>query len=116
MKKLLAIVVLGLLWSASVYADCTDDLDFENKWYNVKYPYQEFTFKNKSKNTIEILTTGIYAKNSKDIVIEWNKAPIIVFGYRQLTFSKPYLGNLNPDILGNRYYTCRYTNDFDYIK
>ena len=113
MKKLLGILVLSLLLSGNVYADCFDDLDFESKWYDVKYPYQEFTFKNKSKNTIEIVKTGIYAKDSKDIVIEWNDIPTIVFGYRQVTFSFGYLGNLNPDILGKRYYACKYNYDYD---
>ena len=71
MKKIFSsILVLGLLLSGNAYADCFDDIDFSTEWFDVKHPYQNFTFKNKSKKTIEITKYGIYAKGSKDIVIE----------------------------------------------
>tara|TARA_A100001015_G_scaffold243356_1_gene278280 strand:- start:131 stop:472 length:342 start_codon:yes stop_codon:yes gene_type:complete len=111
-KKLIILFFFSLSFSWSAYADCYNDLDVEHKWYDVKYPYQQFTFKNKSKNIIEITRVGIYAKGTKDVVIQWDTQQI-VFDYRQITFSYHYLGDLNPDILGERYYACKYNYDFE---
>lgn len=111
-RKILFIAISSLFFFSLVKADCIDDLTFSNTWYDVKYPYQEFTFKNKSKNTIEIIKTGIYAKGTTDVVIQWDN-PTIVFGYRQITFSFHYLGDLNQDVLGKRFYSCKYNYDYD---
>ena len=65
MKKLLGILVLGLLWCNVVYADHCG-LDFDRSWnWNDDKTWMEWSFKNKTDKAITILSTGLKTRDKK---------------------------------------------------
>ena len=69
MKKLLGIMVLGLLLSSNAFAGCRDDV--EMKWSIKDDRFVRFTFLNNSNNTINVYEYGILTPDSK--LIKKNK-------------------------------------------
>tara|TARA_B100001250_G_scaffold262289_1_gene225954 strand:+ start:357 stop:773 length:417 start_codon:yes stop_codon:yes gene_type:complete len=107
MKKLLGIVVLGLLWSNIAFAGCLADLDRKLTWKdnNVSVEWQ---IKNKTKNSIVITTLGLWASDNKTVMKEdTTEYYIKPFGVRNITV---WFGdiNLDDDIRGSFFTGCKY--------
>ena len=80
MKKILAIIFLGLLWCNPVYSEFVEKFNFNNlseeekldklstlKWQNFEDPINHNFFLKKSNAEIYILETEYYLKDKKDI-------------------------------------------------
>ena len=105
MKKLLGIMVLGLLLSGNAYASCSDYVSFT--WTN-DYPKAKFDFKSTSDKKIYITDLYIY----KDSKIEVKRRS----SDRYITSMIPYgkttanmsISNLNQDFVKQATYNCSY--------
>jgi len=116
MKKLLGIIVLGLLLCGNAYAGCSDFLDFEWKFIgkdrttHVKSErayFAKFTFKSSSEKTINITQTHLSTASGKKVDID---------KYKDFTI-KPFgkssdlmygMQSLNLDVVTSGGYHCNY--------
>ena len=57
MKKLLTIMVLGLLWGGNAYAKCRDAIQWN---WNIAYDLATFSFLNNSNKDVQITNLYIY--------------------------------------------------------
>ena len=116
MKKLLSILVLGLLLSGNGYAGCKNDV--EMKWSIKDDRFVRFTFLNNSKNKINIYEYGILTINNK--LIKKNKKSDIEKIGDTPVLSGAYLGkfgrevrdlsviDINTNVIQYAYYHCKY--------
>ena len=106
MKKLLGIVVLGLLWCNVGFADhCGHDLDRSWDWSSGK-THMEWTIKNKTNKSIVITSVGLWAKdNETEMFRKRNEYYIKPFGVKKI---RVYVGDLNLDVSGSGFTSCRY--------
>ena len=116
MKKLLSIIVLGLLLGGNGYAGCKNDV--EVKWSIKDDRFVRFTFLNNSKNKINIYEYGILTINNK--LIKKNKKSDIEKIGDTPVLSGAYLGkfgrevrdlsviDINTNVIQYAYYHCKY--------
>ena len=84
---------------------CHDDIDTSWRYSNDKTSII-WTRKNKTKNSIIITGQGLWAKNNKTVMIKTTKE-ILVKPFEVKT-SQIYLGNLNLDVAGSAFSSCKY--------
>ena len=106
MKKLLGIVVLGLLWCNVGFAGhCGHDLDRDWEWGSGK-TYMVWTIKNKTNKSIVITSVGLWAKDNETEMLRKKKEYYIKpFGVKEISV---YVGDLNLDVSGSGFTSCRY--------
>ena len=124
MKKLLGIIVLGLLWSGNVYATCSTDLDVSWKWVEIVEGKKEMMVTIKNKANLNIIITEIGLK-SKDGTIMMSEKPydkpydVEDGGYPigdEDFYVKPFrvsqrliiVHHLNLDVAGKAFFKCKY--------
>ena len=122
MKKLLVIVVLGLLWCNTAFTEktCSDEIDWSATKDGTSY---EFEFKSTSSKTIYITKMQIQTSSGKEMKSSTNKTRGYVLSVRPfglVTYTMNASG-LNPDVLKGAKvaYWCNYTQPtgtFDYSK
>tara|TARA_B100000787_G_scaffold153774_1_gene128187 strand:- start:465 stop:974 length:510 start_codon:yes stop_codon:yes gene_type:complete len=123
MKKLLGIIVLSLLLSGNVYANCRDKIDASWKWDEIFEGKKDmwWTFKNTSDMNIVITKIGLKSKDGSTMYEEkpWPKAYGVGDGYPvgdEDFYLKPFgvskktlsVWYLNLDVAGKGYYSCKY--------
>ena len=104
MKKLLGIVVLGLLWCNTTLAGCVDDLD-DKATYIENNQYLEFEFKSKSDKAIVISPWGL--KSTEGTFMKKSNEEIYIKPFGVKTESL-YVGDLNLDVAGKYSFECKY--------
>jgi len=110
MKKLLGILVLGLLLSNNIYEkvsaeeSCYDFIE-ESVQYNTNNTFLQFDFKNTSRKTIKIYSWGLRSKNGNALKI--SSYPLYIKSHdsaiRQLGVT-----DLNLNMAGNYQYYCKF--------
>ena len=115
MKKLLGIVVLGLLWCNVGFAGCTDDLDTTFEWLDLgmtrvnkddRPSWAYFTWKNKTDKKIRI--TRIFLETAdKKIVIEKKFKDYFIHPFRIGDWMIQITG-INLDVVDSPVFECRY--------
>jgi len=107
MKKLLGILVLGLLWCSASFASCIDELDFN--WDTYKQPdYASFEIKSTSDVWIKLYTLKIITSDKRTIKVlleESDDFYIQPFGVKYKQF---YIGDINQDMIKSASYNCRF--------
>ena len=106
MKKLLGIVVLGLLWCNTAFADhCGHDLDRSWNW-DLNKSHMEWTIKNKTNKSIVITSAGLWAEDNETEMVRKRKEYYVKpFGVIEISV---YVGDLNLDVAGSGFTACRY--------
>ena len=105
MKKLLGIIVLGLILSGNVYASCTNEFDF--KW-RVKGDYAKFEFKSTSDKSIRLSSLSLKTSDSKivkTLISDSNNFILKAFGARNESY---YIGDINKDVVSSAAWSCKY--------
>ena len=104
MKKLLGVIVLGLLWCNVGFATCGEDV--KRSWkYSDNKNYAKWTFKNTSDKSIVMTSIGLYSKSDKIMSDVSKNIYLKPFGVAN---GKIYVGDLNLDVAGSGFTTCRY--------
>ncbi|SMF74372.1 hypothetical protein [Candidatus Pelagibacter sp. HIMB1321] len=116
MKKIVSIVVLSLLLSGNVLANCRDNV--EMNWTIKDNSYVRFTFLNNSDNKINVYEYGILTSDNK--LIKKNKKsdtetiggmPVLNgailgnFGREVLDMN---VVNINTNVIKYAYYQCKF--------
>ena len=113
MKKILGIIVLGLLLSGNAYANCRNNLTV--KWSIKEDRYVRFVFLNKSNRNINIYSYGIMTADNQ--IIKKNKVmetsnPDWIEGVYLQKFGKRridmYVSDINTNLIKYAYYECKY--------
>jgi len=116
MKKLLAIIVLGLLFSGNVNAGCNDDLDFSWKFTgndrtshvrSERAYYAKFSFKSSSDKTISILETRLTTASGQKVKIDKHEA-LTIKPFGKSSDLMYGMQSLNLDVVTSGGYTCIY--------
>ena len=117
MKKLLGIIILGLLFSGNAYADCYDDVGFNWKFINYNNEIQ-FEFLNNTDNKIfineygvktadkQIIKNNIYSSNS-EILNSLTYVSLKKFGR---SIKKIDIQDVNSKFIKYGYFKCKYLN------
>ncbi len=121
MKKLLAIVVLGLLWSGNAKADCTDDTNFVWRYGDKTKSYILIDYASKNDKPIIITKAYVYTKDkkivkqiSKDYLLEpfrksnRNLAELANEGNPKESVTFINLRGYNTEVIASVGYACRY--------
>ena len=118
MKKLLGIVVLGLLWCGPVIAGCADFLDFSWKFIgkdrvthvsDEHAHYAKFTFKSSSDKTIRINFVRLITADGK-IVKKKEYVDFYIKPYGKDSDLMDGMKSLNLDVVTSGGYSCRFEN------
>ncbi len=106
MKKLLGILVLGLLISGNAYAGCSDDIDW-NWSIDSSDSIALFEFLNKNNKTITITQVKLLTSD-KQIIKAITPAPFqTLTPFGRLT-TNIYLLDVNQNMLASASYSCKY--------
>ena len=116
MKKLLAIMVLGLLWSSKGFAEqaCNEMIDLNWYWTDrlgskvnkSSAERAKFIIKSIGNKGIKITKLRLSTKN-KDIIVE-EPRDIYLAPYGKVTSYLYDLNSYNLDVVGSGGYSCRY--------
>ena len=104
MKKLLAIIVLGLLWFNSAAADCKTDIKGEWQYTNNK-TYVKYKFISSGDKWIKITRVGLWTETKQKIINKTVNIYVKPFGIASTRF---YVGDLNLAVVKNGFRACIY--------
>ena len=106
MKKLLGIVVLGLLLSGNAYAACSDDIDWS--WSIISSgSLAEFEFLNKNNKTITITQVRLLTSDNQIIKSHEPIPDGMLNSFGRLT-TIMILSDVNRNVLSAAGYSCKY--------
>jgi len=102
MKKILGIIVLGLLLSGNAYAKCQDDIELS---WKIKDGFVYYEWLNKNNKKIEITAYGLMTKDEQKI--SNMKGGIIVAKFGRAT--RQYtVRDININLVEYAFYNCSY--------
>lgn len=104
MKKLLAIIVLGLLWFNSAAAGCGDDIKGEWKYTNNK-TYVNYKFISSAEKWIKMTKVGLMTETEQKVIEKKVNIYVKPFGIASTRF---YVGDLNLSVVKNGFRSCIY--------
>ena len=106
MKKLLGIVVLGLLLTGNAYASCSDDIDWS--WSIIASgSVAEFEFLNKNNKTITITQVRLLTSD-KQIIKSHEPIPYQTLNSFGRLTTVMILSDVNKNVLSSAGYSCKY--------
>ena len=110
MKKLLGILVLGLLWCNVAHSSCKDDLLLsvtEQKGKHLGFFIYNFT--NPTKNKIKIISYEFLSKKGETMIKRSGDFHVrVVFPFTRKSSGMIGRGGLMTELIGEWHYECKY--------
>ena len=104
MKKVLAIIVLGMLWFNNAAASCTTDIKGEWEYTNNE-TYVNYKFTNNGDKWIKITRVGLWTESKQTVIEKTVNIYVKPFGIASTRF---YVGDLNLSVVKTGFRACMY--------